>query len=175
MIYLIITIILDLQLSAIINTAYQNLNYIFPNLLIISLPQAYNLVKNKKIIIISTVLIGIFYDTLYSDIFLLNTYFLTMYILLIYIFYDNKKATYLNVIALSFLGIIFYDSYIFFVLIFLNYATFKIDDLYYKIKHTILLNSIYLLLSILILKSRIFKIKKRKIKAKKHILKHSIF
>lgn len=161
MIYLIISLFLDLNLSNIIDTSYQNINYIFPCLLISSLTISYLLTKNKKIVIISSLIIGLLYDLLYSDIFLINTSFITLYLLFINMFYKQNKPTYLNVILLSTLSVIIYDIYIFLILILLKYSNFKFIFLTYKLKNTIFLNFIYILLSIFILKSRIFSIKKR--------------
>lgn len=175
MIYLIISLILDIELSNLATTTYQDLNFIFPSLLIVSLPLAYLKSKNRKAIVVASIILGTLYDLLYSEIFLLNIYFFTMYICFIHLFYNLKKETYFNIIMLSFFGVIMYDIYIFFLLILLEYSNFKIDYLYYKIMHTIAFNLVYLIISIFILKSRIFRTKKRKIKSKKLMIKHSIF
>lgn len=160
MIYLLISLFLDIGLSNLIETSYQNINYFFPLILISSFPIIYLLIKNKKLFFIIIISLGLIYDTLYSDIFLLNTYYFTLYALFLNIFYKNKKANLLNVIIISTLGFIIYDIYIFFILIFLNYSLFTINYLSYKLIHSFIINFIYILLSVLILKSRIFCSKK---------------
>ena len=160
MIYIFITFILDILFSNIISLAYQNINYFFPLLLVSSIPIFYLLIKNNLKFFTIIIIIGLLYDLLYSDIFLINTYYFLLYSFFIYIFYLNKKITFLNIFLLSFLGIILYDTFIFFILIFLDYSTFKIQYLYYKELRSILVNIIYIIFSYLLLKSRIFGSKK---------------
>ena len=162
MIYLIITIILDVLLSNIIPTTYQNITYLFPSILISSLPVLYLKINNKKLFIIILILIGIFYDLLYSDLSLINLYFFTIYGLIIYNYYKKRKENIINIIILSIIGVISYDIFIFFILVIGKYQNLVIDDLYYKIKNTLFINIIYILLSITTLKSRILTNNKRK-------------
>ena len=162
MIYLIITITLDVLLSNIIPTTYQNITYLFPSILISSLPVLYLKINNKKLFIIILILIGIFYDLLYSDLSLINLYFFTIYGLIIYNYYKKRKENIINIIILSIIGVISYDIFIFFILVIGKYQNLVIDDLYYKIKNTLFINIIYILLSITTLKSRILTNNKRK-------------
>ena len=164
MIYLLISLFLDLYLGNILPSTYQHITYFFPLIFITSLPIAYNLIKNPKIFFPLIILIGIIYDTLCSDIFLLNTYYFLLSSLFIYIFYKNKSPSVLNILLISTLIFITYDIYVFFTLIFLDYSVFKIEYLIYKIIRTFSLNFIYLIFSILILKGRIFGYKKKYLK-----------
>lgn len=161
MIYLLISIILDITASTLITSTYQNINYLFPQILVSSLTISYLLIKNKKLYFIIITLLGLIYDILYSDIFLINTYFFLLQGLFLQAFYKNKEQTPLNVSLVSILTFIFYDIYIFFTLILLKEETFKITELYYKISHSLILNIIYITLSLVILKSRIFTYKNK--------------
>ncbi len=161
MIYLLISIILDITASTLITSTYQNINYLFPQILVSSLTISYLLIKNKKLYFIIITLLGLIYDILYSDIFLINTYFFLLQGLFLQALYKNKEQTPLNVSLISILTFIFYDIYIFFTLILLKEETFKITELYYKISHSLILNIIYIILSLVILKSRIFTYKNK--------------
>lgn len=160
MIYLIISTIIDLLLSTNITNTYQNLNYFFPLILITSLPISYLLTKNKIIFFIAIIIIGIIYDLLYSDILLINLYFLILLTLLTKIFYQNKKPTTLNITILTLIGVITYDLYLSLILILTKTQNITINDIIYKETHSLILNIIYLILSLIILKSRIFGSKK---------------
>lgn len=160
MIYLIISTIIDLLLSTNITNTYQNLNYFFPLILITSLPISYLLTKNKIIFFIAIIIIGIIYDLLYSDIPLINLYFLILLTLLTKIFYQNKKPTTLNITSLTLIGVITYDLYLSLILILTKTQNITINDIIYKETHSLILNIIYLILSLIILKSRIFGSKK---------------
>ena len=160
MIYLIISTIIDLLLSTNITNTYQNLNYFFPLILITSLPISYLLTKNKIIFFIAIIIIGIIYDLLYSDIPLINLYFLILLTLLTKIFYQNKKPSTLNITILTLIGVITYDLYLSLILILTKTQNITINDIIYKETHSLILNIIYLILSLIILKSRIFGSKK---------------
>lgn len=162
MIYIVITVLLDIFLSLFISTTYQNINMFFPFILIGAFPIFYNIIKNKKVFFLITILLGLIYDTLFSDVFLINTYYFILYSMFIYIFYNNHKASIINILLISILGTICYDIFIFFVLILIEYSTFNINDLYYKLKNSVLINLIYVVLSVFFFNSRIFGHKKRK-------------
>ncbi len=160
MIYLFITIFLDILLSSFISSAYQNINILFPLIFVSTIPIIYQIIKNKKVFFILIIMIGIIYDTLFSDIFLVNSYYFILYSLFVNRFYKKHYPSVLNIILISIIGIILYDTFIFFVLILSNYSHFAINDLYYKIIRSILINFLYVCISIIILKSRIFGHKK---------------
>lgn len=162
MLYIIFTIFLDILLSLSISVGYQNINIFFPLLIVGSFPVFYHFIKNKYIFFISIFVIGLIYDLLFSEIFLLNTYYFLLYSFFIYVFYNNNTHSIINILLISIIGTIGYDVFIFFVLILINYSLFNIGDLVYKIERTILVNFVYTSLSILCLKSRIFDYKKRK-------------
>ena len=162
MIYILFTFILDLCLCSFICVSFQNIDFLFPSVLVVSVPIFYNLVKDKKLFFLIMLILGIIYDTLFSDIFLVNTYYYLLFGFFIYVFYENHSISFINLIIISVLGLFFYDIFVFFILIFTDYAFFSFNNLLYKLERTFLLNLIYLLFSILILKGRIFGLKRSK-------------
>ena len=162
MLYIFISIFLDFLFSLFISSTYQNLNIFFPCIFVSCIPLVYNLLNNKKIFIVFMIFIGIVYDLLFSDIFLINTYYFLLFGLFIYVYYSKHKFNLFNIFFLSLFGVCLYDIFIFFILVLIDYRTFTIFDLIYKVKNSILLNSIYILLSIICLKSRIFRNKNSK-------------
>ncbi len=162
MIYFFITFILDILLGLFISVSYQNISILFPCVLVGSFPVFYNLVKNKKLFFIIVIVVGLIYDMLFSDIFLVNTYYFLLFGFFIYVFYENYGIKLLNLLIISVLGVCFYDVFIFFILLLTGYSIFEISYLGYKIKNTFLINFVYFTFSIILLKSRIFGYKKRK-------------
>lgn len=169
MILSIISFILDLVLNSFILNAYQNINLFFPCLFVISIPFQYTIIKNKKRFLLLLLISGIIYDILYSDIFLINTYFFILYGLLIEKII-KKDSSIIKLVLLSIIGIVIYDIFIFFILVLINYSNYHIELLYYKIKNTIVLNLMYSIIIVLILKSRLLYSKKKKKRKRKNIL-----
>ncbi len=155
MIYTLISFFLDTLLSLSINSAYQNINIFFPLIFVSSIPISYILIKSKKLFFITYIIFGILFDFLYSDIIFINLYYYLLTGLFCYIFYSNHKITYLNITLISILSFILYDVYIFLILILIGYSNFNISLLFYKISHSVIINISYIIISILILKSRI--------------------
>lgn len=164
MIYLLITFILDNVFSNIIGNTFQNISYFFPLIFVCSIPICFSLIKSKKIFLLFLIFFGIIYDTLYSDIFLVNTFYFILYYLFLYIFYCNKSVTFFNLFLICIFGFLFYDVFVFLLIIFLNYDDFTFYYLCYKISHSLVLNVFYVFFSIFIFKSRIFGFKKYKYK-----------
>lgn len=156
MIYIIVSFIIDLLFNNFLPTAYQNINMLYPTFLIVSFPIAYSLMNNKILFFILVIVFGIIYDLLFSEIALINLYYFLLYGLFILSYYKTRKASFLNILLVSVFGLVFYDIFVFFTLILLNYQEQDIHNLYYKVKNSLFLNVIYIILSILILKSRIF-------------------
>ncbi len=155
MIYTLISFFLDTLLSLSINSAYQNINIFFPLIFVSSIPISYILIKSKKLFFITYIIFGILFDFLYSDIIFINLYYYLLTGLFCYIFYSNHKITYLNITLISILSFILYDVYIFLILILIGYSNFNISSFFYKISHSVIINISYIIISILILKSRI--------------------
>ena len=163
MIYLIISVILDLLLSNIVSTSYQNLDILFPMIFISSIPISYLLTKNKRLFLILLIIISLIYDLLFSSIFFINAIYIILYYLIINFFYKRNNSTFINIFIISILGILIYDFYLFLVLNLISYSNFSINDYYYKVGNSFLFNSFYITFSIIILKSRIFGSRKKKL------------
>ena len=162
MIYLLISIFLDIFCSLFISSSYQNINILFPSILIGSFPVFYVIIRKEKVFLICISVLGIIYDLLFSDIFLMNTYYCLLYGLFISLFFKEHRISAFNIIILSITGTCCYDVFIFFIILLNNYSVFNINELYYKIRHTFLINFLYVTISIFVLKSRIFSLKKSK-------------
>ena len=136
--YLIVSllaIVLDGLITYYIPNYFNKLNYFYPMLTISLIPFFINK-KNCFLIII----IGLIYDLLYSNIFLYNV---IIFILLINInirIAKYFKNSLLLFILLSLLNITIYDTIGFILIIITNYQLVSLNDLIYKIKHSILLN-----------------------------------
>lgn len=162
MIYFFISFFLDLIFGNVINTSYQNLNLLFPMLFISSIPISYLSFQNKKIFLILLIVLGLISDLLFSMIFLINTFFFILYYLFLKLIFDRKNSSLINILIISILGIIVYDFYLFLILNLLNYSNFVIEDFYYKVLNSILINSLYIIISLFILKGRILGSKRKK-------------
>ena len=162
MIYIIFTLFLDLFLTFFISVSYQNINYFFPLIMVASIPIFYSLLKNKKLFFLVLLVTGILYDTLFSDVFLVNTYYYLLFGFFGYVFYERHDIKLINIVLLSIIGVLLYDVFIFFTLILIDYSVFSFYDLEYKLLRTFLLNFIYILFSIIIFRSRIFGLKRCK-------------
>ena len=162
MIYIFVTLLLDIFLSFFISLSYQNINLFFPSIMIVSIPVFFHLTRSKKVFFLTLFIIGMIYDTLFSDIFLINTYYYLLFGFLIYIFYEQHDVSLVNILLFFMVGIFLYDIFVFFVLIFTGYSIFSFYDLIYKLERTFLLNFMYLILSVFIFKSRILGLKRCK-------------
>ena len=145
-------IFLDNLLNNILNFSYNNLSYLNPMLMVVALIIIYELLKDKKNILIISPIIGLFYDLIYSNYFLFNT--LIFFVLGIIILRFNSKInfTLINTCLISSLLITVYDTIIFFTLVISKYTNNTIYDLLYKVSHSILINIIYIIISYLLFK-----------------------
>lgn len=150
MIYFLFSFILDVVFNDMFFSCYGDLDYFFSSILICAIPLSYFLIDNKKLFFFIIVFFGLLYDFLYSDIFLLNTYFFVFLGLFLNVFYKNFRFSFLNILIISVLGFIFYDVFVFFILIFLYLYSFDINDLLYKFSHSLLVNFMYAFISILV-------------------------
>lgn len=156
MIYLIVSVFFDMIFSNIVSLSFQNISYLFPLFFISSIPICFFTIKNKKIFFCAICLFGILYDLLYSDVVLINFYYVLLYGFFVYIFYFNRRVSFFNIVFVCLFGFILYDFYICVVLILINYSSFSIYDILYKNLHSFIINFIYVMLSIYIFRSRIF-------------------
>ena len=137
--YLIISlliVLLDGIIIYFVPSFFNKINYFYPMLTITLIPF---IAKDKKRLWL-VILLGFIYDLLYTNIFLYNT---LIFLLLGII--NNKIINYFDssiflYIMLTVLNIIMYDSITFILVIITNYHDITINDLIYKIKHSLLLN-----------------------------------
>ena len=130
-----ITIVLDGLITYYYPSYFNHLNYFYP-MLTVSLLSFVSLINKRYLYII----IGIIYDLLYSSIFLYN---IIVFIIIVNI--DIKLSKYFKnslwlFILLSLLNILIYDLIGFIMVYLTNYQAITINDLIYKIDHSILLN-----------------------------------
>ena len=154
--YLIISlliVLLDGIIIYFIPSFFNKINYLYPMLTITLIPF---IVKDKKRIWL-VILLGFIYDLLYTNIFLYNTIiFLLLGIL------NNKIINYFNssmfpYILLTILNIIMYDSITFLLVIITNYQDITINDLLYKIKHSLLLNIMSVFIYFFLFNKKLYK------------------
>lgn len=162
MIFILFTFVVDLFLSNFISLSYQNIDFVFPSIMIVCIPIFYNILKSKKLFFLIMLIFGLIYDTLFSDIFFINTYYYLLFGFFVCVFYENYSTSLMNIVLLSIMGLLLYDVFICFVLIFIDYSSFSLYDLIYKLKRTLILNFIYLIFTIFIFRSRIFGLKRCK-------------
>ena len=134
----ILTIVLDGIITYYIPSYLNRINYFYPMLTISFIPFIY--LANKRKFYLLIVIIGIIYDLLYSSIFFYN---LILFIILINL--DKRIAKYfknslLLLIILVLLNIIVYDIIGFSLVTLTSYELVTINDLIYKISHSIILN-----------------------------------
>lgn len=143
-------IILDGIIIYFIPSYMNKLNYFYPMLTISFIPFLYK-EKNSYLIII---ILGIIYDLLYSNIFLYNAVIfliLSMINYRIIKYFNNSLILY---VLLSLLNIVLYDSILFLLVIVSNYQSITINDLIYKITHSIILNIMSVFVLYFIFKKR---------------------
>lgn len=146
MIYLFITIILQL----IFTSLYTICPYSLPIFFFISIPFLYFII-DKRILLLLIIFLGIIYDILYSDIFLLNTSFSLALLFFLNMFYNNRKQNIKNFLIISIASIIIYDI--------LNMAIYKnlsMSSFINKLSYSFFINFIFYIISFIVLKSRIF-------------------
>ena len=134
----IIAIIIDGVIVYFIPSYFNNLNLFYPMFTISLIPFLY--CNNSKKYYYTIFILGVFYDILYTDIFLYNAIlFLILGIINVTIIKYFKNSLFLLLI-LTFINIIMYDSISFVLVILTNYQNIIIYDLFYKISHSLIVN-----------------------------------
>ena len=150
----VIMILLDGLILYFIPTYFNNLNYFYPMLLITLIPFLYhdNLKDYYKLIFI----LGIIYDLLYTNIFLYNAILFLIIGKMNIKILNNYKDNIIIYLILIIINIMFYDT-IGFILVYLtNYQLVTIDDLLYKIIHSLILNIMSGIVYYFLFKKRLF-------------------
>jgi len=160
MIYIIIVLFIEILLNNIINMTFSNLTYMTPLLLVASLNIIYIISKNNKHFIIFSIIIGMLYDILYTNYFLINIIFFLLASFVIMKYYTNRKINFFDIAFMSVVLVAMYDIYLFLITKALGY-TYTLNDLIYKINHTCFFNILFIIFITLLLKCRIFTSNKR--------------
>ena len=142
---LIITIsfVIDYYLSLYLPYEKNSLSYLTPLFIPILIYLLYPLFKNKKTYILVSIIIGIVYDLIYTNLLCFNGIiflFISLITILIYKYFKNN--IYLNIIYLL-LIIIFYELVSVLLFIIFGVISVSIYEVFYKITHTIIINLIY--------------------------------
>ena len=130
---------------------FNNLNYLYPMLTISFIPFLVN--KKDKINYIC-LFISVIYDLLYSNILLYN-------VVLFYILYCLDKTiiryfkdSFFIYLILGLLNIIVYDIFSFILVFITNYQSVSINDLFYKITNSLLLNIMSIFMCFFLVKNK---------------------
>lgn len=159
---IIITLLLDYLLIYFTSSNFNQITLFYPMLTLTLIVFLYKKVEIKKYFKI-VFLIGLFYDILFSYLFLFNS---LIFLLFAKIMKKIDKYIRWNLIVslVSLIVFIFLYDFILFGLIYLTgYQSVTFLNLWYKWYHSLLLNiSFYLLLSIIFQNGKLFKLKKIK-------------
>lgn len=143
-----IIVLISLLLDGILNNTLpymkDNLSFFTPLITIISLLIVYPFYykKNSKYYL-TAIILGLIYDLLYTNMLFLNSILFLAIALLIQIIYKNIELNYLNIILYIILTIITYEISQYILIIIFNLTSITINQLFYKISHSLLLNIIY--------------------------------
>ncbi len=143
-----IIVLISLLLDGILNNTLpymkDNLSFFTPLITIISLLIVYPFYykKNSKYYL-TAIILGLIYDLLYTNMLFLNSILFLAIALLIKIIYKNIELNYLNIILYIILTIITYEISQYILIIIFNLTSITINQLFYKISHSLLLNIIY--------------------------------
>ena len=130
-----IAIILDGVISYLLPSYFNKINYFYP-MFTISLIPFLSKSNNKKNIIFIFI-VGLIYNTLFSNIFLYHPLVFILLSKLDYLYLKVFKESIFSYIMLVFINIILYDSLYFVLIVLTNYQVVSINDLIYKIKYSL--------------------------------------
>ena len=149
----IISILLDGLLTNYLPYQIGNLSLFTPLLTVVSIFIIYPFYKKKvKNYFIHIFILGIIYDLLYTNLLFFNGV-VFMIIGLVSIFINkNYNLGYIRILIYTLIVIVLYESLTSFIFILFNLVPITIDNIIYKITHTIILNIIYMELLFIIIK-----------------------
>ena len=140
---IIISFILDYFLSLYLPYERNNLSYLTPLFIPILIYLLYPRFKDKKKYILISIIIGIIYDLIYTNLLFFNgILFLIISLITILIYKYFKNNIYLNNIYLLFI-IILYELVSILIYILFGVITISFSDVIYRITHVIIINIIY--------------------------------
>lgn len=102
--------------------------------------------RNIKKYYITSLLLGLIYDVVYTNTLFLNMLFFFLLSILISLLYNLLNNTMLNAFLISFFLIVCYRLFTYLVLLFTDIVTFDINVLFTSIYSSLIVNIIYLLL-----------------------------
>ena len=121
--------------------SFNHLNYFYPMLSISLLP--FLNCRNERKYYVTCFILGLFYDLLYSNIFLYHAIiFILLGIIDNYILIKFKNNLFLFLILII-INILTYDCLNYFLVIITNYHLVNISDLVYKIIHSLIINIMF--------------------------------
>lgn len=145
-IFLIISFILDFVLLNVLPFSYLNISYLQPLFLVISVSLIYKLFNSDKQYFITIVIVSILYGSLF-----MNNILLGMFLLLLVGMITKFYNKYINLnnftIIIEVISIIILYEFLIYLITNISFITFfSINNLLYKISHSIIINLIYVIL-----------------------------
>lgn len=140
---IVISFIIDYFVSLYLPYEKNNLSYFTPLFIPILIYLLYPLFKNKKKYILISIIIGIIYDLIYTNLLFFNGiifFLISIITMLIYKYFKNN--IYLNIIYLL-LIIIFYELVSILIYMLFGIINISFNDIIYRITHIIIINIIY--------------------------------
>lgn len=117
---------------------FNNIGYLYPMLTVSLIP--FISINNKKKYYFYGIFLGIVYDLLYSNIFLYNVILFILLIRIDKLIIKYYKSSLFLFIISAILNIVIYDFISFLLIMLTNYQVVNINDLLYKISHSLILN-----------------------------------
>lgn len=153
LIILIISVYLDGLLSLFIPYIPGQLSIFTPMLTIVSLLIIYPLYRKKeKKYFITLFITGIIYDLLYTNLLFYNALVFVLFGFIIKFIYENLDVSSIKLIFYEILIIVAYELLISLFILIFNLVPISINEIVYKITHSLLLNLIYSELLYLVIK-----------------------
>ena len=140
---IVISFIIDYFVSLYLPYEKNNLSYFTPLFIPILIYLLYPLFKNRKKYILISIIIGIIYDLIYTNLLFFNGiifFLISIITMLIYKYFKNN--IYLNIIYLL-LIIIFYELISILIYMLFGIINISFNDIIYRITHIIIINIIY--------------------------------
>lgn len=140
---IVISFIIDYFVSLYLPYEKNNLSYFTPLFIPILIYLLYPLFKNRKKYILISIIIGIIYDLIYTNLLFFNGiifFLISIITMLIYKYFKNN--IYLNIIYLL-LIIIFYELVSILIYMLFGIINISFNDIIYRITHIIIINIIY--------------------------------
>ena len=145
-------ILISLILESILNIYINTNSYLVPLFTFLSLIFIYPEFKNsKKYFFCLSIILGIIYDILFTNFYILNLIVFFIYSFIIYYYFKKYQYNFINIIIVSVIGIIIYNLLLFIIFNIFNYYNYNLHDLLFIIKHFFIINIIYSALFYLII------------------------